>query len=102
MPVAVVTVPALIVAAVVTSAGVMFVRLAVTGVAGDFQAEVAVDGPGWALLGPEMLWPLWGVALAVAAVSYRLRRRGSGLEIEALSAARYDSGPSGRFRPLGG
>lgn len=74
IPVAVVTVPALIVGALVTSAGIMFIRLAVTGVADDFQAEVALDGSGWGLLGPELLWPLWGVALAVGAFSYRVRR----------------------------
>lgn len=66
------TVPALVAAALVTSAGLMFVRLALTGAADDFLDEL--QGAGWALLGPELLWPLWGVALAAAAVTYHLRR----------------------------
>ena len=29
-----------------------------------------------AAMGPAMLWPLWGVALAAAALAYYYRRRG--------------------------
>jgi hypothetical protein len=30
----------------------------------------------WAALAPELLWPLWGVALAAATLAYYFRRRG--------------------------
>ena len=68
-------VPALLVAVLVTSAGLMFVRLAVTG---EFKAAFGFIGPpgeSWAAIGPELLWPAWGVALGLAAVAYYDRRR---------------------------
>lgn len=30
----------------------------------------------WATLAPELLWPLWGVALGTATLAYYYRRRG--------------------------
>jgi hypothetical protein len=57
----------------ITSAGMMFVRLVLTGRLDEtfaFANEV-----GWAAIGPELLWPIWGVALALAALGYRERRR---------------------------
>jgi hypothetical protein len=69
-------VPALAAAFIVTSAGLMFVRLVVTGRLGE--AFVFADEVGWTALAPELIWPLWGVALALAAFSYRERRRWSG------------------------
>jgi hypothetical protein len=68
--VALAVVPALLVAVVVTSAGVMFVRLIALG--------TSPFGPGdWGALAPEVLWPIWGVALGTAALAYHYRRRGS-------------------------
>jgi hypothetical protein len=65
-------IPALAAAFVITSAGTMFVRLVATGRLAE--AFVFADDVGVAALAPELLWPLWGVALALAAVSYRERR----------------------------
>lgn len=71
VPVALATIPAGVVAVLVTSAGLAFVRLLLAGAFQDFFA-----GSGWAVLGPELLWPLWGVALGAATLAYHLRRRG--------------------------
>lgn len=71
VPPAVATVPALVVATLVTSAGLGFARLLAAGAFEDFFA-----GTGWAVIGPELLWPFWGAALAAAALAYHLRRRG--------------------------
>lgn len=62
---------ALAVSVPITSAGWMYVRKKVTG------QQVGPDGAG-AELGawlPEMFWPVWGVALATAALAYLTRRR---------------------------
>ncbi len=64
VPIPVAVVPALTVAMAVTSAGLMFTRL-------------LIADPGrvtWAIHGPAVLWPIWGAALAVAALAYRSRR----------------------------
>jgi hypothetical protein len=60
-------VPAMVVALLVTSAGLMFLRLWLTG------GLSAFDG-NWAALAPELLWPVWGLGLAAAALAYWLRR----------------------------
>jgi hypothetical protein len=66
-------VPAFAVALAVASAGLMFVRFAVTGgIAESFPGEDS-DVAAWL---PELFWPLWAVALAGAAYAYWLRRRG--------------------------
>lgn len=58
-------VPAVIVGALVASAGMMYVRLvAIEGVAPDT----------WPLNLPEVLFTVWGAALIVAALAYRQRR----------------------------
>lgn len=62
-------VPASIVAVFVTSAGLEYWRLALGG---PMAMEMS-----WTTLGPELLWPFWGVALGAAALAYRLRRRAS-------------------------
>ncbi|SHE97247.1 hypothetical protein [Streptoalloteichus hindustanus] len=67
VPVAAAVVPAIVVAVIVTSAGLMYVRLAIAG---------TLPGGGWATTAPELVWPIWGVALTVAALGYRARRRG--------------------------
>lgn len=72
VPVAAAVAPAYAVSVVVTSAGLMFLRLAVSG---GFDDVVPGAGGQWAAWLPEMFWPLWGVALAAAATAYWLRRR---------------------------
>jgi hypothetical protein len=68
-------VPAGVGAVTVTIAGLMFVR---TTLFGGFslgpQFDLSVGGD-WAAIAPELLWPIWGVALAVAAAGYYYRRR---------------------------
>ncbi|MEQ4205563.1 NYN domain-containing protein [Actinopolymorpha sp. B17G11] len=73
VPVMLAVVPAGIVSVVVASAGVMFVRFAVTGRFAAMFPGGDSDVAGWL---PEMFWPLWGAALAAAAFAYWLRRRG--------------------------
>lgn len=75
VPVALAVVPAGLVALLVTIAGLMFVRLTLTGglELGDTPLGL---GENWAAIAPELLWPIWGVALGAAAVAYYLRRRG--------------------------
>ncbi|MDG4810768.1 hypothetical protein O7634_28770 [Micromonospora sp. WMMD1120] len=65
VPVALVMVPALTVALLVTSAGLMFAR----------ALYLDPSMGNWAAMGPAVLWPVWGAALATAAVAYRLRHR---------------------------
>jgi hypothetical protein len=70
------SVPAAIVAVIVTSAGLMFWRLVLSGgfTLGTGQTLTLEDS--WAALVPELIWPVWGIALGVAALGYHLRRRG--------------------------
>ena len=64
VPINVAVVPATIVAILVASAGVMYIRIAFgTGVEGKWVTNM-----------PETLWPLWGAGLFVAALAYRQRR----------------------------
>ncbi len=62
-------VPASVVAVLIGSAGLMFVRAAILG-------AVEIDSETWGLTVPQLFWPLWSVALAGAAFAYHLRRRG--------------------------
>ncbi|GIJ43411.1 hypothetical protein Val02_02970 [Virgisporangium aliadipatigenens] len=64
VPVPLAVVPAMVVALAVTSAGLMFIRV--------LAAEPTATN--WAAMGPAVLWPLWGAALATAALAYRSRR----------------------------
>jgi len=73
VPARLVTVPASIVAVLVTMAGLMFIRLQTSGVLGDL---FGFGEDSWAAIGPELLWPLWGVALGAATLAYHYRRRG--------------------------
>jgi hypothetical protein len=75
VPPALAIVPATLVAILVTTAGLMFVRLTLLGQIGALFTFVGDDD--WAALAPELLWPLWGVALALATLAYFYRRRGS-------------------------
>ncbi|MFI6458629.1 hypothetical protein ACIBF6_44675 [Streptosporangium amethystogenes] len=62
---------ALAVSLPVTSAGLMYVRKKLTG---EQVGPAGANNELGAWL-PEMLWPLWGAALAVAALAYLSRRR---------------------------
>jgi hypothetical protein len=62
-------VPASLVAILVTSAGLMYVRWLILG-------RFRLTGETWGLVLPELFWPLWGAALGAAALAYHLRRRG--------------------------
>jgi hypothetical protein len=70
VPVALAVVPAAFVAATVVPAGISMIRQVLTDAA---EIEIIAD---WAAFGPTFLWPLWGVALAVATLGYAMRRRG--------------------------
>lgn len=73
VPISLAVIPALLVAVLVTSAGLTYIRLTVTDRVGDLFGVSATD---WAAAGPELLWPLWGIGLAAAALAYYYRRRG--------------------------
>jgi len=62
---------ALAVSLPITSAGLMYVRKKLTG---EQAGPAGANNELGAWL-PEMLWPLWGAALAVAALAYLSRRR---------------------------
>ena len=68
-------VPAAAVSVIVASAGLMFVRFAITGTFTLGKYAVTL-GENWAGLAPELLWPIWGVALAAATLAYYYRTRG--------------------------
>ncbi|WP_190232741.1 hypothetical protein [Streptomyces avicenniae] len=70
VPVTLATIPASVVAVLTTIAGVMYIRLHLTG---------AFDNPrgDWGASVPETIWPVWGVALGLATLAYYLRRRGA-------------------------
>ena len=74
VPPALAIVPATLVAILVTTPGLMFVRLTLLGEIGELFTFVGDED--WAALAPELLWPLWGVALALATQAYYYRRRG--------------------------
>lgn len=70
VPIGLAVVPALFVAGAVVSGGLSFWRILLGGHVGMLPGERA----DWAAYTPELLWPLWGLALAVAAVGYLARR----------------------------
>jgi len=74
VPPALAIVPASLVSILVTSAGLMFVRLTLRGAISE--TFTFIDTEDWAALAPELLWPLWGIALAAATLAYCYRRRG--------------------------
>jgi hypothetical protein len=63
-------VPATLMTIVITAAGVAFVRLVLVG-------GMPLQLEEWGVVGPTLLWPAWGVALGVATLAYRERRRGT-------------------------
>jgi hypothetical protein len=72
VPPALAIVPATVVAILVTAAGLMFWRRTLLG-----TGAFTLIGGNWAALAPELLWPIWGGALAAATLAYALRRRGT-------------------------
>ncbi|MEI7055725.1 hypothetical protein WBG06_07895 [Nocardioides sp. CCNWLW239] len=70
VPLAMALVPGILVASAATSAGLSFWRMAIA----DDLWTVPGATSDWAAWAPEMLWPLWGVALAVACLAYLGRR----------------------------
>ncbi|NED95502.1 hypothetical protein G1H11_09265 [Phytoactinopolyspora alkaliphila] len=70
VPVKLAVVPAAFVAVIVTSGGIGLVK------AGLSDGAIRLNWTEWAAIGPALLWPLWGVALAVATYAYYVRRRG--------------------------
>ncbi len=76
VPISLAVVPASLIAVLVTTAGLMFVRLTLTGRLGAMLGEGVLSAQNWAALAPELLWPLWGAALGAATLAYYYRRRG--------------------------
>ena len=76
VPIPLAVVPAALVCVLVTTAGLMFVRLTLTGGLGAILGEGVLSAENWAALAPELLWPLWGAALGAATLAYYYRRRG--------------------------
>ena len=76
VPIPLAVVPASLVSVLVTTAGLMFVRLTLTGGIGAILGEGVLSAENWAALAPELLWPLWGAALGTATLAYYYRRRG--------------------------
>ena len=72
VPLAMALVPGFLVAGAVTSAGLSFWRMIFAG----YLWTVPGATSDWAAWAPEMLWPLWGAALAVACLAYLGRRIG--------------------------
>lgn len=71
VPPALAMIPAALISVFVTSAGLMFLRLGLTGVFDEWF------GPGNpATYAPELFWPIWGIALTAATLAYYYRRRG--------------------------
>jgi hypothetical protein len=68
-------IPAGIVAVIVTTAGIMFVRMTVAGTFRLGEHRLTL-GENFGALAPELLWPAWGAALGAAALAYWYRRRG--------------------------
>lgn len=77
VPIWLAVVPASLVSVLVTTAGLMFVRMMLTGQLAGILGEGILTEDNWAALGPELLWPLWGVALGAATLAYYYRRRGT-------------------------
>ncbi|MGW0330968.1 hypothetical protein ACWD0J_03645 [Streptomyces sp. NPDC003011] len=69
VPPALAIVPASLVSVMVTIAGIMYIRLHLTG---SFDNEK----DDWGATVPETVWPVWGIALAAATLAYYFRRRG--------------------------
>lgn len=71
VPVWLAVVPASLVSVLVATAGLMYVRMQLNGTFGPLFGNDM-----WAATVPELLWPLWGVALGAATLAYYYCRRG--------------------------
>jgi hypothetical protein len=69
-------VPALLAAMLVTNAGLMFIRMSLSGGFRLGEGTVLRLSTDPAAVAPELLWPVWGAALTAAALAYYYRRRG--------------------------
>ncbi len=69
VPLSLAVVPATLVSVMVTIAGIMYIRL-------HFQGAFDNQKEDWGATVPEMVWPVWGIALAAATPAYYFRRRG--------------------------
>ncbi|MEO8283981.1 MAG: hypothetical protein ABI568_11350 [Pseudarthrobacter sp.] len=74
VPIGLAVVPATFVAMAIIPASVSMIMMAGTPSDGIVPAFSPTN---WAPFGPAFLWPVWGVALAAAALAYYLRRRGA-------------------------
>jgi hypothetical protein len=74
VPISLAVVPATFVAMAIIPASVTMIMMAGMPSGGIIPA---FSPSNWAPFGPAFLWPLWGVALAAAALAYYLRRRGT-------------------------
>jgi hypothetical protein len=72
VPIALAVVPAAVVAVLLTVGGITMWA----SYGSMAAAAAATDQALWVLVGPLLLFPVWGVALAAAALAYYLRRRG--------------------------
>lgn len=75
VPISLAVIPAGLVSIMVTSAGLMFVRLTWFGKPFSLGADQMTLDEDWAALAPELLWPIWGLGLGAAALAYYYRRR---------------------------
>ncbi len=76
VPVWLAVVPASLVAVLVTNAGLMFVRMSALGTFSLGDSALTLGNGNWAAIAPELLWPVWGLALGAATLAYYYRRRG--------------------------
>jgi hypothetical protein len=74
VPISLAVIPATFVAIAIIPASVSMIMMAGMPSAGIIPSFSPTN---WAPFGPTFLWPLWGVALAAAALAYYLRRRGT-------------------------
>jgi hypothetical protein len=74
VPIWLAVIPASLVSVMVTEAGLMFVRLTFFGTFRLGERSLTLD-ENWAAIAPELVWPVWGVALGAATLAYYYRRR---------------------------
>ena len=90
VPIDVAVIPALVVAALILAASRALFLDAFTS--GSDQWREQLEAP---LIGlPQLLWPLWGVALAMAALAYQRRRRAA----DAVAAKAAGAGSADGYR----
>lgn len=91
VPPALAIVPASLVSVLVTTAGIMYIRL-------HFQGAFDDPKENWGATVPETIWPVWGLALAAATLAYYFRRRGAckncGRGARPAAATTGSSGPA--------